>query len=301
MAELVAAFPKIHCTFNFIPSLLGGSCDTQNELHDEWELLSFKESWTADEKQFLRAILSIHPRLSSAIPYVRAIPRAGCRSIFRDLAAPGSTGWIDPGSSATRRSSSGIKETTREDIGAIIAKHRRLPRVIPFHRRLARTDEISVSPCHHPSAAPRRPTVAEMPCYNYQLLSSGRCRGATPARRERHHQIVWRAANAWPRSSVSGAAGADPIISPGLRPIRRFALTRHCHQAMAMVASRIARALPTNPQGKLALVFTDKFLPIDVFQLSWRSARGPTIVNRPRHSRQLGDDERLSRPDRYGW
>jgi len=66
MAELVAEFPAIHCTFNFVPSLLD---QLEQQPRDEWEILSLKESWTRDEKQFLLDhFFSIHPRLLERYP-----------------------------------------------------------------------------------------------------------------------------------------------------------------------------------------------------------------------------------------
>lgn len=163
MAELVAAFPKIHCTFNFVPSLLDQlDAIATGRLQDAWEILSLKESWTNEEKQFLLDnFFSIHPRLLERYPaYIRlrdsAHPDAPDQ-YFRDLAAWFNLAWIDPG--AVQRDptlqafADKAENFSREDIAAIIAKHREIAaRVIPFHRELAARGqiEISVTPYYHP-------------------------------------------------------------------------------------------------------------------------------------------------------
>jgi alpha-amylase/alpha-mannosidase (GH57 family) len=148
MAELVAAFPKIHCTFNFVPSLLDQlDAIAAGRLQDEWGILSLEESWTADEKQFmLDNFFSIHPRLLERYPaYIRLRDTAKIDApdqFFRDLAAWFNLAWIDPGAiqrdavlNALAQKSEGF---TRDDIAGIIGKHREIAaRVIPFHRELA--------------------------------------------------------------------------------------------------------------------------------------------------------------------
>lgn len=159
MAELVAEFPAIHCTFNFVPSLLA---QLEQPPRDEWEILSLKETWTRDERQFLlEHFFSIHSRLLERYPaYVHL---RDAKSIdapdpyFRDLAAWFNLAWSDPGTiehdpllNALALKGQGY---TRDDIGAIIDKQRRIAaRVIPFHRELAARGqiEISVSPFYHP-------------------------------------------------------------------------------------------------------------------------------------------------------
>ncbi len=163
MAELVADFPAIHCIFNFVPSLLDQLDAIANgKLHDTWEMLSLKESWTNDEKQFLLGnFFSIHPRLLERYPafiHLRDTARLDAPDqFFHDLAAWFNLAWIDPGAiqrdpalDALAQKAEGF---TRDDIAAIVSKHREIAaRVIPFHRKLAARGqiEISVTPYYHP-------------------------------------------------------------------------------------------------------------------------------------------------------
>lgn len=159
MAELVAEFPSIHCTINFVPSLLDQLGDHQR---DEWEELSLRENWTRDEKQFLlEHFFSIHPRLLERYPaYVRL---RGSKSIdapdqyFRDLAAWFNLAWSDPhvvdhdpALNALVRKAQGYSSA---DIATIIVKQREVAaRVVPFHKELAARGQIdiSVTPYYHP-------------------------------------------------------------------------------------------------------------------------------------------------------
>ena len=54
MAEVLAEYPEVHATFNFVPSLLEqlvsyGACRAD----DRWLGLSLRERWTPDEKAFM--------------------------------------------------------------------------------------------------------------------------------------------------------------------------------------------------------------------------------------------------------
>lgn len=164
MAELVADFPAIHCTFNFVPSLVDQLAGIgAGRSVDEWQVLSLKERWSADEQQFLRDhFFSIHPRLLERYPgYVRLRDRRDApdwtRQEFTDLVAWFNLAWIDP--RAIRRDETlralvaKGEGFSRMDIVAILAKHREFAaRVIPIHRDLAARGqiELSVSPYYHP-------------------------------------------------------------------------------------------------------------------------------------------------------
>lgn len=167
MAELVAEFPAIHCTFNYVPSLLD---QLEQQPRDEWEILSLKESWTRDEKQFLLGhFFSIHQRLLERYPaYVHLRDGStslttGSKSIdapdpyFRDLAAWFNLAWTDPHAIERDPALSALVQKaqnyTRDDIALIISKQRGIAaRVIPFHKELAARGqiEVSVTPFFHP-------------------------------------------------------------------------------------------------------------------------------------------------------
>ncbi|HEX9076630.1 MAG TPA: glycoside hydrolase family 57 protein, partial [Anaerolineae bacterium] len=164
MAELVADFPAIHCTFNFVPSLVEQLVGIgEGRYTDKWQLLSLKEAWTPEEKQFLRDhFFSIHPRLLERYPaYVRLRDRRNEPDLpdayYLDLAAWFNLAWIDARAIARdetlREMVDKAQNFTPADVAAIIGKHRELAaRVIPFHRELAARGqiELSVSPYYHP-------------------------------------------------------------------------------------------------------------------------------------------------------
>ncbi|MGE5264998.1 MAG: hypothetical protein ACM3S0_16580 [Acidobacteriota bacterium] len=164
MAELVADFPAIHCTVNFVPSLVEQLAGIgEGRFTDEWQLLSLKEAWTPEEKQFLREhFFSIHSRLLERYPaYVHLRDRRDHPDLpdayYLDLAAWFNLAWIDPRAIALDETLRGMVDKaqnfTSADVAAIIGKHRELAaRVIPFHRELAARGqiELSVSPYYHP-------------------------------------------------------------------------------------------------------------------------------------------------------
>src|SRR5512146_3585844 len=65
MAELVADFPAIHCTFNFVPSLVDQLVAIgEGRYVDQWQMLALKEDWTPEDKHILLDhFFSIHPRI----------------------------------------------------------------------------------------------------------------------------------------------------------------------------------------------------------------------------------------------
>ena len=166
MAELVADFPKIHCTFNYVPSLAEQIASIgAGKYVDAWQVLSLKESWTEAEKQFLLDhFFSVHPRLLARYPpYVRLAQYKQVDSKYlndqywMDLAAWFNLAWFDARAIARDEQLTALVEKgenfTRQDMAVIIDKQRDLAaRVLPFHRELAARGqiEISVSPYYHP-------------------------------------------------------------------------------------------------------------------------------------------------------
>ncbi len=165
MAELVADYPIIHCTFNYVPSLADQVVAIgSGEYEDLWQNLSLREAWSTLDKQWLLDhFFSIHPRLLERYPaYVRlrerrAAPETLPDQYFLDLAAWFNLAWIDGRAIARDATLSALVEKgenfTRADIDAILTRHRALAaRVLPIHRELAARGqiEISVSPYYHP-------------------------------------------------------------------------------------------------------------------------------------------------------
>lgn len=164
MAELVADFPAIHCTFNFVPSLVDQLAGIgEGRYIDAWQVLSLKESWSDPDRQFiLQQFFSIHPRLLERYPaFVRLRDRRHDPDLgeqyFVDLVAWFNLAWIDPRAIARdgilRELGQKAEWFSRADIAAIIAKQRELAaHVIPLHRDLAQRGqiEIALSPYYHP-------------------------------------------------------------------------------------------------------------------------------------------------------
>lgn len=164
MAELVADFPAIHCTFNYVPSLVDQlAAMGEGRYTDQWQLLSLKESWTPEDKRFLLDnFFSIHPRILERYPsYVRLRERRHHPDLpdqyFLDLVAWFNLAWIDARTIARDELLGALVRKgeyyTHADIVAIIDRHREIvARVIPFHHRLREQGqiELSVSPYYHP-------------------------------------------------------------------------------------------------------------------------------------------------------
>lgn len=164
MAELVADYAAIHCTFNYVPSLVDQLLGIGDGHYvDEWQVLSLKPRWTVPEQEFLREhFFSVHPRLLERYPgYVHLRDRREHRdlpdSYFVDLAAWFNLAWIDPRALARDETLRALVAKgggyTRADVATIIAKHRAFAqRVIPLHTELAQRGqiEISLSPYYHP-------------------------------------------------------------------------------------------------------------------------------------------------------
>ncbi len=320
MAELVAAFPEIHCTINFVPSLLDQiDSIAKGELHDDWELLSLKESWTSDEKKFmLDNFFSIHPRLLERYPgFVRlrdaARPDAPDQ-FFRDLAAWFNLAWTDPGAvqrdQALRALAEKAEGFSGEDIAAIFAKHREIAaRVVPFHRELAARGqvEISVSPYYHPilpllvdqqSAREALPDL-QLPITNFSHPEDA----AEQIRRAVSAYTSYFGApprGMWPsEGSVSEALlGLLPDnfawLATDQAILARSIGTAFDHNGDGYISNPKALYQPYR-KGKLTLVFRDEFLA-DQMSFNYHNVAAQDaandLVNRLRGIRErLGDDE----------
>lgn len=320
MAELVADFSAIHCTFNFVPSLVEQlDAIAHGRYVDAWQRQSLKESRARDEKQFLLDhFFSIHPRTLERYPaYARLRDNASIDApaqFFVDLAAWFNLAWIDPRAlerdgalRALVRKSEGF---ARDDIAAIIARQGRIAaRVIPFHRDLAARGqiEISLSPYYHPI----------LPL----LIDQGAARETLPditlpalpfAHPEDAAEQIRRAVVAHRKYFGGDAAGMWPSegsVSDALIP-----LLRNGFQWLATDEGILARSLGTaierdrdghvtNPRvlyqpyrkGGLALVFRDYFLSNKIsFAYQHLPAQGAAqdLVNRLHVIRErLADDE----------
>ncbi len=164
MAELVADFPAIHCTFNFVPSLVDQLVAIGDGRYvDQWQLLSLKEAWTPEDKRFLLDnFFSIHPRILTRYPaYARLRDQRRRPDLpdqyFIDLAVWFNLAWIDARAIARDETLRALVQKgeryTRADIATVLDRHRAIAaRIVPFHHALAERAqiELSVSPYYHP-------------------------------------------------------------------------------------------------------------------------------------------------------
>jgi len=170
MAEVLAEHPRIHQTFNFVPSLVEQLRDyAAGRAPDRCLVVSRKEQLTDDDKAF---ILSFFFSINWD-RFVRRYPRywqllrvrgelggdVGLLSdvYWRDLIAWFNLVWIDPSYLLRDAELSALVEKgrgfSRADIDLILEKHRRIcAAVLPLYKELADAGqvELTTSPYYHP-------------------------------------------------------------------------------------------------------------------------------------------------------
>jgi alpha-amylase/alpha-mannosidase (GH57 family) len=167
MAQVLADFPQVHATFNFVPSLVEQLIEyAQGHARDQWLELSLQETWTDDNKQFLLAnffsinvdrFIHRYPRYDELLQQRTAGPDRLPEDYFRDLAAWFNLAWIDPGLIARDAILSTLAAKARvfttDDIRTIAEKqHEIIAQVLPFYCTLADRGqiELTTSPYYHP-------------------------------------------------------------------------------------------------------------------------------------------------------
>ena len=170
MGRLLLDYPKIHQTFNFVPSLLEQLLDYgENGASDRWLDLSVKQDLTREDKRFMVAhFFSINwdrvVRPNAEYWRLRQLANSAGDQVellsdqfWRDLAVWFNLAWIDPELVAADESLRALREKGRDyspaDARAIIAKHYEIIRqVVPLFRRLQADGqvELTTSPYYHP-------------------------------------------------------------------------------------------------------------------------------------------------------
>jgi alpha-amylase/alpha-mannosidase (GH57 family) len=170
MADMLAAYPSIKATFNFVPSLVEQLTEyAGGTAVDRALALSRQDRWTDEEKAYMLSfffsanwerIIRPHPRYRQLLD-LRQQVQGGHRLLsddyYLDLIAWFNLVWIDP---ATLRADPDLRalvekgqQFTRADVALILRKQRELTgRVVPLYRDLeARGQvEITTSPYYHP-------------------------------------------------------------------------------------------------------------------------------------------------------
>ena len=170
MADVLAEHPRVHQTFNFVPSLVEQLQDyAAGRAHDECLRLSQKEHLTREDKTFILSFFfSINwERFVQRYPRYWQLLRLRnelggdvdllSETYWRDLIAWFNLAWIDPAhvqrDPELRSLIEKGREFTRADVNLILEKHRQIcAMVIPRYRELAEAGqiELTTSPHYHP-------------------------------------------------------------------------------------------------------------------------------------------------------
>ena len=170
MAAVLKDFPKVHQTFNFVPSLVEQIMDyAAGSAVDRCLRLTLKEELSPEDKRFMLSfffhiswdkVIRTYPRYWQLLHLRNEVNGdIGLLSgpFWHDLAAWFNLAWIDPGYLEQDRELSALVEKgqgfTRSDLALIAAKHREIcAKVLPTYRGLAEAGqvEISTSPYFHP-------------------------------------------------------------------------------------------------------------------------------------------------------
>lgn len=170
MVELLEDYPRIHATFNLVPSLIEQiESYAQGTAVDRAWRLSLRETLTPQEKAYVNSLFfsASRERLIKRYPrywqLLRMREAAGGDldllgdAYWRDLTAWFNLAWIDP--SWLRRdpvlSALAAKGShfSQQDVGTILTKHREIiGATLPAYRRSQRRGqiEVSTSPYYHP-------------------------------------------------------------------------------------------------------------------------------------------------------
>ena len=170
MGEVLAQYPRVRATFNFVPSLVEQIEEYgAGRARDRWAALSLKARLDVEEKRFLLAsffsiswerfirryprywqLLQLRNQLDGAVELVSD-------QFWRDLAAWFNLAWIEPGTIEREPELRELVERGRnfgrKDIEAILGWHSRIcGQVLPAYRGLVAGGqiELSTSPYYHP-------------------------------------------------------------------------------------------------------------------------------------------------------
>ncbi|HID87187.1 MAG TPA: glycoside hydrolase [Anaerolineae bacterium] len=170
MPQVLADFPRIHATFNLVPSLVEQLLEyAAGRARDRWLELSLKEAWTREEREFLltyfftidwEKVIRRYPRYGQLLERrnrTQGNPDAFTESDLRDLAAWFNLVWIDPnwleGDETLRALVEKGEGFTRADIQTIAAKQQEIiEQTLPLYRQLQSRGqiELTTSPYYHP-------------------------------------------------------------------------------------------------------------------------------------------------------
>ena len=170
MAQVLADFPRIHATFNFVPSLVEQLLEyAGGQARDRWLELSLKETWTREEREFLlthffsidrEKVIRRHSRYGQLLELrnqAQGNPDAFTEADLRDLTAWFNLAWMDPnwleGDETLRALVEKGEGFTLADIRTIADRQREIiGRILPFYRQLQSRGqiELTTSPYYHP-------------------------------------------------------------------------------------------------------------------------------------------------------
>ncbi len=170
MAEVLADYPEVHATFNFVPCLVEQLNEyAEGRAVDQALAVSGKENWTQQEKDFILSfffnihwdnIVRRHARYNQLLDLrqqVRGEANLLSDDYYRDLVAWFNLAWIDPNWLEQDEPLRSLVEKERlfsgEDIRLILAKQREIiKRILPLYRQLeaAGQVELTTSPYYHP-------------------------------------------------------------------------------------------------------------------------------------------------------
>jgi alpha-amylase/alpha-mannosidase (GH57 family) len=170
MAEVLARYPRVKATFNFVPSLVEQIEDyAAGRARDRWAALSLKATLDDEDKRFMLAsffsiswerfvrryprywqLLQLRNQLDGEVELVSD-------QYWRDLAAWFNLAWIEPGTIEREPELRALVERGRnfsqKDVQTILDWHHRIAgQVLPAYRELAARGqiELSTSPYYHP-------------------------------------------------------------------------------------------------------------------------------------------------------
>lgn len=170
MAAVLQDFPKVHQTFNFVPSLVEQIMDYEaGTAIDQCLKLTLKEELTPEDKHFMLTfffniswdkVIRHYPRYWQLLHLrneVNGDISLLSEPFWRDLAAWFNLAWIDPSYLERDGELSALvdkgQDFTRSDLELIAAKHREIcTKVLPTYRILQEMGqvEITTSPYFHP-------------------------------------------------------------------------------------------------------------------------------------------------------
>ncbi len=257
MAEVLAQYPEVKATFNFVPSLVEQIQDyVHNEAVDRALALSRQKTWSDEDKEYILSfffnanwerIIRRYPRYNQLLELrhqARGDQRLLGEEFYRDLVAWFNLVWIDhvglendPELQALVQKGRGY---TQEDIDLILRKQKAyLACVIPLYTHLRDRGqiELTTSPYYHPilpllvnsATAHRSSPGLPLPTYHFRHIEDAveQVRRAVEA-----HELVFGEAprGMWP---------SEGAVSPEIVPM----LARHGIRWFATDEAILARSL----------------------------------------------------------